>query len=426
MIKKCIVLLLVSCLFLSGCGGRLEENSTSTGETSDMATPAHAENELQSAEETQSAQTAYTGSVLNDYTTEGNHLEGQLSEKLYLDFDYSEEDLNISALPEIPANDLTLSLDAEAVIENLTGKKVDLADYTTDYGNDYKDFAYSFNGEENIEDYAAGCLISDICTNFTFHTEYCSKIFKVFRTLGYENGISTLEEGDLYNNTTRFFEAQDLDFMPKEEAVQEVRSWLEAQGLSLYEKPRVYSIVPEVLRSTEEYLKKAGEISKDRQGNELYVGSWEEADTCYYMEFCTGYCNVPVYEYEELDATSDVSICLGSRIRVLYSEEGIQFLDIEYPYKPSEVQEEAQELISLDEALGLLKERFDRMLLTNEETMTGCYLCYFAYNGSDGIVMTPGWCMELNILVDAEKGLYHPQNLLLNAITGEWIYTRNN
>lgn len=413
MIKtRSTAMLFAFCLLLTGCGVGIEN------------IPDESNFSIQG---TQTSEELYNGSILSDFRTEGTHLEGQLSDKLYMNFEYQESDLSVSALPELTTKDIfwdKMSLIESLAEEKIDESKLDVSEYKSGQMESLYSIVETSDGacHEYVDIYE---LSPQEVISLIYETEFSYDIFGILRTKGYPE-TSILDEEIQYDNTTRFFGNDDLSFMTREEAINYMKTWLKDLGLSFQQDPKVFSIDAKSLKSVQNFLKESKRLDELRSEG-VKERSWDIEDECYYMEFSMGYYDVPVYQYEEFDSSN--MVILGGYVKALLSAEGIQSLSIYRPYGMIDFEGTSRKLISLDEALAQLKARFDKMIITYNEYLTGCYLCYIPYNGKDRIVMKPAWCMEISISMpgqdvnDDEVTIYHPQTLFLDAATGEWINT---
>lgn len=227
------------------------------------------------------------------------------------------------------------------------------------------------------------------------------------------NCVDTSEGG----NISSYIQDMNFSFASQEEALQNISTELEKMGIELGETEcRVYALDYQSLQKNE--------YAMDMDGNEdtsIYKDNWSEEDNCYYFFIRQKIGNLPEYHpYSDLFKNP---IEENAPIKVLYSQNGIESLEIERLYDFAEEQGKTISLMPFEEVTEAVTYKYNQLLTGAKYYVTDATLYYMAENGGDGnYQMFPVWIFNVEETVES-NGEATSSSLLVfvNACTGEEI-----
>ena len=166
-------------------------------------------------------------------------------------------------------------------------------------------------------------------------------------------------------------EDKELDFMSKQEAIDKVQAVLTDIGIDNSRLLHIYALPVEYHQYKENEYAKGGYLSED----EKLGDRWNDYGGCYELVFTTELNRIPLTEFGYVAA--DDSGYKGCEISVLYSADGIQDISASNRYRADESSAENKVLLSVDEMLEHLKNKFESVILTENYEIKEIKLCYF-------------------------------------------------
>lgn len=253
-----------------------------------------------------------------------------------------------------------------------------------------------------------GCSLICGGASVTFSTPFSTKIFTSFHER-YSYGF--LASDGLYN-ADLFLEKKDFSFLTAEDAADKVKTILTDWDIGLYSEIDTYYI--DYKNSNEQYTK----LSDSLTNKNNY--SWSEDDNCYYFRLYQSVDNIPVANivHGNIDDGSAIS---ENNIQVVYSKDGIQYLNCEFLYSIDEKSKEKVELISLDEALETVKNKYNNIIIFSEIDITNIDFSYVSVRNSkndNDFKLVPAWVFELHQNDEEQDNCEY---IIVNAETGEEI-----
>lgn len=154
------------------------------------------------------------------------------------------------------------------------------------------------------------------------------------------------------------------------------------------------------------------------------TGLTSATDTCY-LEFSFTYDGLPLLGSEEPGVASAASMLPtpAATATVMINADGVQDCDVYYPCTiVSESQ--PQTILSLDEAVAALKNKYDLEIHTSSEVFSNVWLEYIPIAVEDSVTLTPYWCFVTRSEWENsdEINSWHPKYAnaqRFNAITGK-------
>lgn len=140
----------------------------------------------------------------------------------------------------------------------------------------------------------------------------------------------------------------------------------------------------------------------------------EAEDTCY-MVFSFSYDGVPLLGRDEPTVSSYVSNVPNptAYAAMMINANGIQDCAVFFPCT-LELASEPQTILSIDEAIAALKEKYDLEILFGSLKVTGIWMEYIPIAQGETTTLTPYWCF-----VAGDEAGYGANADRINAITGE-------
>lgn len=170
--------------------------------------------------------------------------------------------------------------------------------------------------------------------------------------------------------------------------------------------------------------------------NELFGGSYDPemgrtptgltsaTDTCY-LEFSFTYDGLPLLGLEEPGVASAVSMLPtpAATATVMINADGVQDCSVYYPCTIAS-ESQPQTILSLDEAVAALKNKYNLEIHTSSEVFSNVWLEYIPIAVEDSVTLTPYWCFVTRSKWENSDGIngWHPKYAnaqRFNAITGK-------
>lgn len=230
--------------------------------------------------------------------------------------------------------------------------------------------------------------------------------------------------GDTTYDLSRFKQNRDLDlpFMPYRQAEDKAKKLLTSLGISTYDVVESYALDYKTLQNQEKAMKEKGDLTSPKDGSITTKDRWSEEDEIYYMIFRSSLNNIPVYPLNHGSVEKN-TIVLSGYINVAYSQRGLEYLRIDYPYEKKSIDREEVKIISADEALAVATRKYENVILTDPTTITAIELYYvptLINKSRDEFRMVPAWSFELEEIrkrANDEPYTAHSR-IIIDATTG--------
>lgn len=318
-----------------------------------------------------------------------------------------------------------ITFDAEVIVENVGELKSFYTSNAKPQRINRDKALKKFLGKENIKKvYESQEDVKGETTSVSYEGENGNTISfgNIPSSCNYrKNGLSKyllnafrLQSKDSRYNADKFSLDKEFEFSTREEAFNKIRKTLTDIGIEIGSNYKSYSLDYETMRD-EEYI-------MDVNGNEdrsKYKPSWTEEDNAYYFIINQDYEKLPTYHpYFNVFKSKEES---NAPIQVVYSKNGIEYLEIEnavdFSSKNSEV-----EILPFENII----ESINNKAFLNEDDrnfkVTKMELEYMVdtYNGrKDGIYkVKPIWMADVEE-VNKEYKCEFP--IIIDAATGEII-----
>lgn len=139
-------------------------------------------------------------------------------------------------------------------------------------------------------------------------------------------------------------------------------------------------------------------------------------DTCY-LEFTFTYDGIPLFGPDEpnISFMDGVFPPMPVKATIMINAGGIQIFNLDGNYTVASASE-PQAILTLDEAIAALKNKYDLEILFGTLTTTDIWMEYIPVKQGESTVLTPYWCFRS---IDVSAGDDFPMADRINAITGK-------
>lgn len=325
-----------------------------------------------------------------------------LAENLIVDAEVSKPDITSAAVLQVES----FSFDSQPLCDAFFDSK-NIKKEVSGVGE-----LYSF-GDKTLS-------ISEDRKNFSFYSPLKEFIQGV---------INTEHFGNLYK-----FNQEELDFMPKQKAIDGAVNILKSLNITPHMPPKVYAIDFKTIQKVqEERMLEKGVQEFINLGIYKMKDEWTKDDEFYYLFFSVDFYGIPcdTIGYTHQSSTLHVS---GSEIEIIISKKGIELCMIDgMLYREVKPKSEKSELISIDQAMQTVKSKFDDVILMDKVTVTEICLEYLPVlvdvnvDTKTGIVnyenveLVPIWLFKIESSNSRESGIARNTYVRVNAITGKEI-----
>ena len=209
-----------------------------------------------------------------------------------------------------------------------------------------------------------------------------------------------------------FGENKELAFKKSELVKTEVCEKLKSIGINNVVVKHIYALPVEYHQYIEKTYIESGMMEENKQLGER----WNSIGDCYEIVLTTEIDGIPIFE--DTYVAEDDTAFNGGKIQILFSEEGIKYLNAPNQYRIREQEYEIVNVLGNEEILDVIKNKMTSIILTDTYTVTELELCYLPQiiNKQLGdFWMLPVW----NVTLIASDGT--SINYLFRADNGEEI-----
>ena len=234
------------------------------------------------------------------------------------------------------------------------------------------------------------------------------------------------------------FKKDSLEFMTKRQAIDKATEFLDKLEISYLKEPKVYALDVNTLIKEQDLYQK--EIEQDdwfkemqQKGKIKLKDEWKTSDECYYLFFDVSLENTKIYPNSYTIQESNGFPVDGSKIKIMISKDGIIYCDIGVIYEKINSETKHAKIISLDDMLDIVSEKYNQIILENPITIKNISLQYCVVptkidRDSSGTIinqefeMVPAWILNTVQTVNARgKTIKENIDIIINAQTGDFI-----
>lgn len=224
---------------------------------------------------------------------------------------------------------------------------------------------------------------------------------------------------------------QELSFLTKQKVIDETANILKELNISPHLPPEIYALDYKTLQKEQERLLREDESFKAfvEMGKVKLKDKWSEDNDCYYMIFQTEMYGIPCDSIGYTQQSSDFPVN-GSEIGAIVSKNGFEACFVKGSvYTEENSVHDIKSLISLEQALESLKEKYNNIILSSKVTVTNISLIYAPVltgitrnNQKEQIELVPTWLFETEqSYTKGNKKSIGKIIVRINAITGKEI-----
>ncbi len=198
----------------------------------------------------------------------------------------------------------------------------------------------------------------------------------------------------------------DLDFCTREEAVKTVSDTLSELGISVYNKPVVYSLCQSDMQAVVDAECAKGEFYQfDDDWQRVPVSSYtvQKNQECYYIVFNAGWNGIPIYNGDLYYMAIKDLFIPQPKITAIYSADGLIELRVSQYHSIVKQGEKISQLISPEAAAQVIVEKYIDVVGMEKISFDEMSLMYvltpYIENGkinSSKVTMTPAWICTVN------------------------------
>jgi|GEM_PF-3153640 len=224
---------------------------------------------------------------------------------------------------------------------------------------------------------------------------------------------------------------QEFSFLTKQKAIEETVRILKELNISPHLPPQIYALDYKTLQKERERLLREDESFKAfvEMGKVKLKDEWTEDDDCYYMIFQTEMYGIPCDPIGYTQQSSEFPVN-GSEIGAIVSKNGFEACFVKGSvYVEEKSDQNIKSLISLEQALKSLNEKYNNIILSSKVTVTNISLIYAPVltgitrnNQEEQIELVPTWLFETEqSYTKGNKKSIGKTIVRINAITGKEI-----
>lgn len=338
--------------------------------------------------------------------------------------------------------DLELEVPEELYLKKTTAVKAELGQYAQAVKDIYmpgEDYVYVEHGEKEgyLDNEGEGCVLyewhgpdSDVLppSLSVSNRSISGNFYKMSEELSFPEKVSYSFRGDEYlstysaeapYNADKYSKTKNLSFASQEDVLKKCIDSLEQVGLPVKEVQYECFSLEEDIMEQEFY-----DQPIDKYDTTTLQPEWKETDNGYYIFARQKLQGLPVF-FENSFFSSLPENNIGREscpIQILYTEEGLQTLQVCQIFEFSESEEQIDQLASFETVMDVLCTRYTEILTDSQFRIEKGGLFYYAKgNAKEGYEMIPAWIFQVvedysdaNGTVSTVRSLF-----MINAQTGK-------
>jgi hypothetical protein len=228
-----------------------------------------------------------------------------------------------------------------------------------------------------------------------------------------------------YSLNSDYASHKDLDFLPYEDSLEDIKRILSTIGMSQFSVDETYSLDLETMKAHYKLYLKSKRAEDDKKNL-----NWTKDDECYIFSLQQLIDNIPIVNnvWQMPDGTKSSAWgnpMPATLINLIYDKKGI--MDISAGSIMNTISEiENNKLINVYEALNTLIEDYSLTILEDDIRIISAELCYLSIPNKDGFYeMVPGWVFRSSKAeeIDGEPYVSYKYDVI-NAVTGKLYQDR--
>ena len=190
------------------------------------------------------------------------------------------------------------------------------------------------------------------------------------------------------------FTTDSLSFSSPDDAIHEVTNVLETIGLKVSDSPEIFAIDAPTANVV---MERHRNMNIYGFNTALYPDSYSISDECYFIVFNATHNEVPIYN-NGFNFTTVPDLYIGHpEIHVIYSQRGIEYLNVTLGIDEYELIETVTEIVNAESAMNIVVSRYNELITSSNivfKSVTLMYVFKPAGNGSQNLIMTPAWVFD--------------------------------
>lgn len=226
-------------------------------------------------------------------------------------------------------------------------------------------------------------------------------------------------------------EPRPLSFMSPKDAVKQGEDLIKKLGLMDIKSEQIVGLeAEEIMNWQKELLKDSGYKEGLDIGKTTILKDLDAGDDAYLLTFSFQYQNIPIFNQDtepSIASASDGLAPLSAKAAMLVTSKGLRYFSIAGGISANGTTSKPQAIISGDQALSKLVEKYEDTVRFGKQCITEVWLEYIPISDNNNqkpdapVTLTPYWCFRLASF-DDETGKMEERELdsaeRINAITG--------
>ncbi|MFT3984357.1 MAG: hypothetical protein QM697_10650 [Lachnospiraceae bacterium] len=266
------------------------------------------------------------------------------------------------------------------------------------------------------------------------------EIFHRSGQLSYDSETSAKSQ-DILDVLQRYGEAhpqekpRSLSFMSPQEAIKQGEELIKKLGLISNPDIQAGQIVglnaEEIMNWQNELLKDNGYMEGVNIGKTTILNDLTTEDDAYLLAFSLRYQDVPIFNQDNepsISSASDGLVPPSAKVNMLVTAKGLRYFSLEGGVSANGTASQPQEIISAEQALSMLEEKYKDTVRFGKQCITEIWLEYIPQSDNNNqkpdapVTLTPYWCFRLASFDDATGKMDRREfdsAERINAITGK-------
>ncbi|MBZ4665361.1 hypothetical protein [Mahella sp.] len=230
---------------------------------------------------------------------------------------------------------------------------------------------------------------------------------------------SFIEQKYGYNLNNDYASYSDLDFLPFEKAIVNIKKIFDIAGIPPFDIYETHSLDLETILSHYKLYLHSESVEDDKKNI-----NWTKDDECYIFSLRQLIDNIPVVNkgWQMPDGAKGSvwgNPMPSTEINLVYDKTGISRIAA---YNILSVTDEIENnsLINVYEALNILIEDYSRMILEEDTRIISAELCYLSIPKDNMVELVPGWIFGSVKATELNGSMYNRYKYdAINAVTGQ-------
>lgn len=251
-----------------------------------------------------------------------------------------------------------------------------------------------------------------------FNSPTSSGLYFQTRWVEYVFNVVHWRQDDYENNVGRFATQAELTFASRTDTLTAAEEVTKLLGVENTGNAKIYALDYETLALIEKEMEASGNFSEY-----AFKNAWGAEDDCYLVTMDYVIDGIPVNYLDTVSLFEEETIA-GSRIAALYSDRGLEYLEVMNCYSLEGTQDSLP-VLSADEAIAAIATKFNSLITESQYIITEAALKYIPQFRDDThteIQLVPAWYFTVDETGVSDKNgeTYHnTRQLIFDAYSGK-------